>query len=118
MSRQALGARGEEYVAGYIQRQRMAVLERNYRCRLGEIDIIAKDGDTVAFIEVKTRSGSRFGSPAEAVTEAKKQKLLKAAYDYIASRDVGDVGLRFDVAEVFVQDNGFSINYIKNAFGE
>ncbi len=113
-----MGSRGEEYAAEFVEGRGMRVIRRNYRCRMGEIDIIAVDADTVVFIEVKTRASGMYGSPAEAVTDAKKSKLLKTAYHYIMSNDTKGMGLRFDVAEVFFAEGCFSVNYIENAFGE
>jgi len=116
MDKRSVGKAGEEFAAKYVTGLKMKVLERNFNCRVGEIDIIALDGDMVAFIEVKTRSGKTYGTAAEAVTPAKVKKLVKAAYEYIGRRGMGGYNYRFDVAEVYVKNTGYDINYIKNAF--
>lgn len=116
MSTVDIGRQGEEYTCAYIEKQGMALLTRNYHCRGGEVDIIAREGDTVVFIEVKTRCGGGFGSGAEAVTPAKIKKIICAAQHYIMKRAPAEESFRFDVAEVDVRDGLYSINYIKNAF--
>lgn len=116
MNRVALGRQGEEETCRYVQNTGMAVLERNYFTRTGEIDIIARDGETIVFIEVKTRRGTRYGSAAEAVTPAKIKKILRAAQAYIQAENLHDSNFRFDVAEVYGQGGRFEINYIKHAF--
>jgi|SRR5690606_1507131 len=73
--RQELGRRGEELAADYLIRTGLRVLHRNWRCRAGEIDIVARQGRTLVVVEVKTRSGGRFGTPTEAVDEAKRARL-------------------------------------------
>lgn len=116
MSTVDIGRQGEDYACGYIERLGMSVLMRNYHCRGGEVDIIAREGGTVVFIEVKTRGGSGFGSGAEAVTPAKIKKIICAAQNYIMKESPQEESFRFDVAELRVADGLYSMNYIKNAF--
>ncbi len=116
MSTVDIGRQGEEYTCAYLQKQGINVLARNYHCRGGEVDIIAREGDTVVFVEVKTRGGGGFGSGAEAVTPAKIKKIIHAAQNYIMNEVPREESFRFDVAEVFLRDGLFSMNYIKNAF--
>ncbi|HEY5575352.1 MAG TPA: YraN family protein [Clostridiaceae bacterium] len=98
--------------SGYI------ILDRNFRCKTGEIDLIAKDGDYICFIEVKTRCGSLFGNPCEAVTYPKQQRICKTAQMYILKKKLFKFNFRFDVIEVILnKENGSSsIKLIKNAF--
>lgn len=99
---QALGMRGEEIAAHFLQRNGYCILERNWTCFAGEADIIAIDGDTLAFIEVKTRRGTRKGFPAEAVVAAKREKYERIALAYVSDHDLGDVVVRFDVVSIVV----------------
>lgn len=112
MSTKELGAEGEKLISEYIQKLGMRVLERNYHFGHEEIDIIARDGDTVAFIEVKTRTSDRFGRPEEAVTKAKQRAIVRTAMGYMKVKRLFESRVRFDVAAVM---NG-EIRYIKNAF--
>jgi putative endonuclease len=81
--RKATGAHGEELAARFLQRQGYAILQANWRCRRGEIDLIARDGATLVFVEVRTRRSSRLGSPEESVTPAKQQRLAELAQTYL-----------------------------------
>lgn len=107
------GKLGEDLVCVFLEKKGYNILERNFHSRWGEIDIIAKDGDAVVFVEVKTRKSSAFGAPAEYVTLAKKKKIIKTAFIYLNGEECE---MRFDVAEVFYGTEN-RINYIENAFG-
>jgi putative endonuclease len=92
----------------------MTILERNYRCRLGEIDIIARDEETLCFVEVKYRSGNRAGYPLEAVGPAKQRKIYQTASVYLKQHGLSmNVSCRFDVVSVL----GENVTYIPGAFG-
>jgi putative endonuclease len=84
----------------------MVVLDRNWRCEVGEIDIVARDGDTLVVCEVKTRSGTGYGSPLEAVTEAKARRLRALAARWLADRRVRPRGVRIDVVGVLLPRHG------------
>lgn len=114
--RQKTGKAGEAAVCRYVLEKGMKVLARNYRAGKGEIDLVAQDGDTLAFIEVKTRSGQTYGTAAEAVGYRKQQMIIQTAQYFIAQQDFYDRAVRFDVAEVYAGGNGCSVNYIKDAF--
>ena len=117
MSKTLVGNTGEKAACSYIASSGMQLIARNYRKGVGgEIDIIARDGETIAFIEVKTRTGTSYGTPAEAVTPAKITKIVRTAEKYIMENKLFDCALRFDVAEVYYNSGRYSINYIKNAF--
>ena len=116
--RKEKGNRGEAAVSAALVRRGYTVLARQYRCRWGEIDVIARSPEGIlCFVEVKTRSGTAFAQARESVTAAKQRKLRSAASCYLAERDL-DCPCRFDVAEVYwaAGEKARSINYIINAF--
>ncbi|MCL5935352.1 MAG: YraN family protein [Firmicutes bacterium] len=113
-----LGRAGEEAAAGYLQKKGMRVIQRNYRCRLGELDIVARDGPFLVFVEVRTVAGSAFGSARERVDRKKMIKIRQVATYYIQSGNVGNTPLRFDVVAVTMEPGGrvVEIDHIENAF--
>ena len=116
-ARQALGRKGEEVAVDFLKKQGYRIIKRNYRCRAGEIDIIAKQGSSLAFIEVKTRRSTRFGLPEEAVSYEKKRHLTRVALGYFTHYRIKETKCRFDVVSVVVNENGVKeIRLIKNAF--
>lgn len=113
-----IGAEGEAVAANYLEQNGYRILTRNFRTRSGEIDIIAENNKTIIFVEVKTRSSTFFGRPAEWVTYSKQRKLLKAAAYYLHSCGRDDASARFDVLEVLPSSYGLHVNnHIINAFG-
>lgn len=102
----ALGRYGEELAVRHLRRNGWQVLERNWRCSIGEIDIIAVRGSVLAVCEVKTRRSSRFGSPLEAVTPEKAQRLRRLAAQWVAMARPQSARLRVDVVSVLVDDAG------------
>ena len=119
--RKRRGDRGEEAVAAALVRRGYRVLERQYRCRWGEIDLIVWDpAGVLCFVEVKSRTGTRFTAPREAVTPAKQRRLRRAASWYLAQTGLEERPCRFDVAEVWPSTkNGWdrpNLNYIISAF--
>ncbi len=114
--RGALGRAGEEAAALHLEAEGMQVLERNYRCPLGEIDLVATDGRCLVIVEVKTRSGTRFGRPAEAVTPAKQARLRRLACHYLGERRPEPRRVRFDVIEVLGRPGTFTIEHLTDAF--
>lgn len=116
-SRQRLGQCGEKTVVRYLEKNGYTILTKNYRCKIGEIDIIARDGADLVFIEVKTRSGLGYGSPAAAVTLRKQRQITRAAQWYLAEQRLFDVPARFDVISVlYGETNRQQIDHINNAF--
>lgn len=112
-----VGHAGEEMATAFVEDLGYTVVTRNYRKRFGEIDIVAEDGETLVFIEVKTRSSERFGSPLEAVDARKQLRMARAALDYMASCGQHDRLARFDVVAVRLQPDGPpQIEHIRNAF--
>ena len=114
-----LGQWGEEQVAEKLRRDGWTVVARNFRCRMGELDLVAENGTFLAFVEVKMRKDDRFGSACEAVTLSKQRKLRAAAQYYLISHPT-KLQPRFDVAEVYapqgVRTVTPAIYYIENAF--
>jgi putative endonuclease len=94
------GESGEGLACGYLARQGLVVLERNYRCRSGEIDVVARQGDVTVFVEVKERRGGSHGEGHEAVTFGKRRRLLRAARLYAASHGLLESAMRFDVVSI------------------
>jgi putative endonuclease len=114
--RQALGISGEDLACAELRRRGYEILERRYRTRFGEIDIIAKDGDTVVFVEVKARLTDDFGGAAAAVTGWKQRRIAAMAVDYLARRRLHDCPCRFDVVAVDIEEAGPRITVYANAF--
>lgn len=115
-SRQALGRRGEDLAAAQLVRDGYRVLDRNYRCRLGEIDLVARDGESVVFVEVKTRSSRAFGTSAEAVSPSKQARLLRLADCYLRERGMDSPPCRFDVVAVDAAQEPPLVEVIRDAF--
>lgn len=122
MNKREFGSYGEQIAAEYLQKNGFVILARNFRSgRYGEIDIVAEEKEYICFVEVKTRSGNLFGTPAEAVGHAKRQKLRALAWIYLKQNKMGERNMRFDIVEVtgrrsndfFVTEN---INLIRGAF--
>lgn len=112
------GAYYEQAAGRYLEQLGYEILEYNYRCRSGEIDIIAKDGAYVVFCEVKYRADSRKGDPLEAVDTRKQNVIFRCAMYYLAEHHLNDVPCRFDVIGIQGQDGSedAKVTYIKNAF--
>lgn len=116
-SRQNLGQNGEDIAAEFLSKNGYSILTRNYRCRLGEIDIIAKIREVLVFIEVKTRIGEAYGSPAAAVTHRKQRQISNTAQYYLAEHNLFDAPARFDVVSIVISPGqGTLIEIIPNAF--
>ena len=118
MSRtKAAGDRGEAEVAKYLRKKGYTLLASQWRCRFGELDLVAKNKrGTVCFVEVKLRSGGAIGLPREFVDERKRQRLRTAAAAWLAQHET-DAPARFDVAEVYAEQNGaLRVEYLENAF--
>lgn len=118
MTTKMIGDFGEEAAAEYLEEKDYEILERNFRLKFGEIDIIARSEDCLVFVEVKTRRSNMFGEPSEYVDYKKQQRIKKAASVYA---NVENTYMRFDVIEVFYEQKDgniylTSINHIENAF--
>lgn len=110
-----LGRRGEEAAFQFLRKKGYRIIEKNYVCKMGEMDIIAKEKDTLVFIEVKTRTSSLFGPPQLAVNFSKQRQLSKVALNYLKEKRLGDVKARFDVVAILL-DQKEEVELIQNAF--
>ncbi len=116
LSTRALGRHGEDIAWEYLKSRGYRILERNYRCRYGEIDLVAKDGETIVFIEVKSRRTAAFGDPEESVSLAKQKKISTVALYYLKDKGLHDRPARFDVVSVLASVPGQQITLIPDAF--
>ena len=112
----ALGEHGEDLAVRALEREGYAILARRYRVRAGEIDVVALDGDCLAFVEVKTRRGAECGDGADAVTPRKRRRIAAVAADFLARHHVRATSCRFDVVSVAVVDGAPRVDIIRNAF--
>jgi putative endonuclease len=115
-ARQALGISGEDLACAELQRRGYAIVERRYRTRLGEIDIIAKDGLTIVFVEVKARMTQEFGGAAAAMTGWKQRRIARMAADYLARQKLHDCPCRFDVVAIDFDESEPRVIVYPNAF--
>lgn len=108
-----LGKFGEEVATKYLQQNGYKIIERNFSCRQGEIDIIAKNTEYLIFIEVKTRSSAFFGNASEAVNREKQKHIKSSAKYYLYIKNMENIFVRFDVIEVYVMEGRCRLNHIK-----
>jgi len=111
-----IGQKGENLAFAYLQNLGYKVLERNYRCKLGEVDIIALDNDTLVFIEVRTRSSLDFGLPQESINRRKRHQISKVALEYMTRKKLKNTPARFDVVAISLEPGKEKIDLIKDAF--
>jgi len=116
IERQAFGKSGEDRAVDELERRGYAVLARRYRTRHGEIDVVARDGETTVFVEVKARATGEFGTAAEAVTRRKQLKLASMARDYLARNGLANTRCRFDVVAIDGVGESAAITVYRNAF--
>ena len=110
-----LGEKGEGLAVRFLKKQGYKIIEQNYRTRIGEIDVIAKDRDTLVFIEVKTRESIEYGMPFEAVNRAKRRKIANVALLFLKTlKEIPPC--RFDVVSIHMKDNRHELELIKDAF--
>ncbi|MBU1869882.1 MAG: YraN family protein [Candidatus Omnitrophica bacterium] len=119
MSRERLdlGRAGEELAAGFLESKGYRILRRNFKNKLGEIDIIATEKEVYCFVEVKTRQSDKFGCPSEAVIASKQAQISKAALSYLKENRLLDKKARFDVVSVIYSQGASRVELIKDAFG-
>lgn len=115
-ARRKFGNWGEDAAVNYLERQGYEILDRNFNCRWGEIDIIARRQGILAFVEVKSRHSLTYGRPAEAVTRTKQGRLRKSAYQYLKNHQVTRLRYQFDIIEVLDLYGQISLNHLKNCF--
>lgn len=112
-----VGRRGEDLAAVFLEKSGFAIIERNFRCKGGEVDIVAREGKTLVFVEVKSRKTLTYGLPQLAVTPFKQRQISKAALTWLARNHKHDSPARFDVIAILLNNNyHHQIEHIKNAF--
>lgn len=116
--RHEIGKIGEELAVKYLQEKGYEIIERNFECKQGEIDIIAKDKEEYVFIEVKTRSNENYGKPKEAVDKIKKKHLYRSTEFYIYIHNLEKAPIRIDVIEIYKKKEKYILNHIKQAIIE
>lgn len=113
MNNKEVGDLGEGIAVEYIKKKGYILIQRNFRCKQGEVDIIAKDKDEYVFIEVKTRNSKRFGQPAEAVNCLKKKHIYNVTRYFLYKYKIENSSIRFDVVEILLNKDGYKLNHIK-----
>jgi len=113
-----IGQEGENITEKYLQKIKYEIIERNFKCRQGEIDVIAKDRNELVFIEVKTRTNQNYGRPIEAVTYFKRKHLIKAIQYYLYIKGLENCYIRIDIIEIYKETNKFYIHHIRNAISQ
>jgi putative endonuclease len=120
MKTNATGRQGEKLAQEYLKEHGYSIIENNYRCVDGEVDIVASKGAFLAFVEVRTKSTRKFGTPEESITRRKKQKLVAVSQHYLQDHDIEHVPWRIDFIAVELDGTGCPtrIEHFENAFGE
>jgi putative endonuclease len=111
-----VGTLGESVAVRALKNAGYKILDINYRCKLGEIDVIAREGGTLVFVEVKARRSNRFGNPKMAVTQKKQRKVSMVALEYLKRNGISDEKARFDVVAVSLRSSQPDVEIIRNAF--
>lgn len=108
-----IGKLGEDEATKYLEQNGYKILDRNFSCKRGEIDIIALEKEEIVFIEIKSRTNKEYGLPREAVTKQKINHILKTAEYYLYVRKLENLPVRIDVIEIFIRNNTIKINHLK-----
>lgn len=108
-----IGRKGEDIASIYLEKIGYKIIERNFRCKQGEIDIIAKDRNEIVFIEVKTRTNNLYGEPIEAVTEYKRNNILKTIKYYLYIHHLEKAFIRIDVIQIYIKSDKTYLNHMK-----
>jgi putative endonuclease len=116
MDKKELGKKGEELALRFLKKNGYRIIGRNYVCKMGEMDIIAREKDILVFIEVKTRTSTTFGPPQLAVNPKKQSQMSKVALHFLKEKQLEDVKARFDVVAILLGSKGEEIELIKDAF--
>ncbi len=114
LMRQKVGQKGEQAARDYLEKQGYSIIETNYRCRLGEIDIIARDEDMVVIVEVRAKTGLNFGRPEESINQEKARKLHRLALQYIQSNYHREISSRIDLVAVMIEKSSGLVKDIKH----
>ena len=110
------GKQAEDEAVRLLRKAGYKILERNFTCKLGEIDIVASESGTLVFVEVRARSQTEFGLPQETVDDRKQRRLVRLAEFYLVHKKLGNVCCRFDVAALTLSSDGWHLELIRNAF--
>ena len=113
----AFGKRGEDLACEELQRRGYVILDRRFRTRCGELDVVAREGNVVVFVEVKARTDGNFGDPFESITWQKRRRLSQMAASYLFQKQLGDVPCRFDVVAIVECEKGTTVELMRDAFG-
>ena len=116
MQKKELGKQGEEIAIRFLKKKGYRILIRNYVCKMGEMDIIAREKDTLVFVEVKTRTSAVFGPPQLAVNSTKQMQLSKVALYFLKEKKLEEVKARFDVVAILLRPEREEVELIKDAF--
>ena len=111
--RHIFGKKGEDIAEKYLKQNNYEILERNFLCKQGEIDIIAKDKNYLVFVEIKARTSKEYGLPAESVTKKKIKHMLYTANYYLYKNNLKNVNVRIDVIEIFSKNEKYYLNHLK-----
>lgn len=114
--KQILGKEGERVAESFLKKKGYRLVERNYRCPVGEMDLVFLDRRVIVFVEVKTRTDDRFGAPLEAVGSRKQKKMIKAALFFLSQRRLHHRDARFDVVGVSLKGGEPTVEHVENAF--
>jgi putative endonuclease len=114
--RQSFGKRGEDLACEELKRRGYLIVDRRFRTRCGELDIVARDGPVLVFVEVKARSSSSFGSPSESITWKKRRRLCAMAESYMFLKRLSDAACRFDVVSILENGSGHTVELMRGAF--
>jgi len=110
-----LGQQGEDIAASYLEQKGYAVLDRNWRCGHKDLDLVVTKDNVIVFVEVKTRTGTEWGDPVDAVTDRKIRRIVNSADAYIRFNQI-DMDARFDIVSIVVEDGEFKVEHIEQAF--
>ncbi len=117
MDNRQKGRFGEKKAMTYLINHGYTIVDINYYCRYGEIDIVAKKAGIFVFVEVKARTSNAYGTPAEAISFIKQKRMVQSVQDYVQRNKIENYPLQMDVIEVYLlEDNRYNVNHIKNAF--
>lgn len=114
--KQVIGKYGEDLAASFLKDRGYSVIERNWRCSIGEIDLIARHKNFLVFVEVKTRNGSGFGHPFEAITAKKVLRMRRLSAKWVADHNLQELNLRLDAIAVLISGGKVSIEHLKQVY--
>jgi len=116
MTKRKKGALGENVAVSFLQQNGYTILEKNFYYNHGEIDIVAKDGNVLVFVEVKSRHSDKFGEPEESVTPKKQEIIRRTAEGYVSSKNLEETECRFDVVSIMMKDGKAECKLLKDCF--